>query len=176
MRRSVLGIFGFLSLSHSAAHAQSSVVRGQVVLQGDGQPLPYTTVVLLPQGTQRLTTDSGTFALSDLPPGEVRLRFKRIGFAPKDTLVVLAPGATLRIQVAMTPLATARTNRMPSDSRHIADYTHWTRFIEVVPGIPVMFEWESRNVFRNGSPPFVQTGKVFDIRWTDSTRAKIDTR
>ena len=31
-----------------------------------------------------------------------------------------------------------------------------------------------------GSPsgnnaPFVQTGKVFDIRWTDSTRVKVDT-
>ena len=103
VRRSVLGIFAFLSLSLSAAHAQSSVVRGQVVLQGDRQPLPYTTV--MSQGTQRLTTDSGTFALIDLPPGEVRLRFKRIGFAPKDTLVVLAPGEALRIQVEMTPLA-----------------------------------------------------------------------
>jgi hypothetical protein len=35
--RSILGSFAFLSLSMSAAHAQSSVVRGQVVLQGDGQ-------------------------------------------------------------------------------------------------------------------------------------------
>jgi len=340
--RSIPGIFAFIAISLSAAHAQSSVVRGQVVLQGDRQPLPYTTVILLPHGTLRLTTDSGTFALIDLPPGEVRLRFKRIGFAPKDTLVVLAPGAKLTIQVEMTPLAIslptvvvsgrctnetpfepksailaelfdqvnqhaermtllatakpfvmraatvggvrdpkkpfvptrvdtlergplpvvryepkrvarrgtgtyagswmihvpelpdfadtaftnnhcfqyagqtrfetdsviavefepvpwldkevdikgtiylrvetyqlvaleARTNRMPSDSRHIADYTHRTRFKEVVPGIPVMFEWELRNVFRNGSPPFVQTGKVFDIRWTDSTRVKADT-
>jgi carboxypeptidase family protein len=338
--RSTLGIFAFLSLSPLAAHAQSAVVRGQVVLQGDGQPLPYTTVIS--QGTQRLTSDSGTFVLIDLPPGEVRLRFKRIGFAPKDTLVVLAPGATLRIQVEMTRLAIslpavvvsgrctneapleprsavlaelfdqvnqnaermtllatakpfvmraasvggfrnpdrpfvpirvdtlergplpvvryepkrvarrgtgsyagswlihmpelpdfadtaftnnhcfryagqtrfetdsviavefepvpwldkevdikgtiylrvdgyqlvalmARTNRMPSDSRHIANYTHQTRFKEVVPGIPVMFEWELRNAFRDGSPPFVQTGNVFDIRWTDSTRAKVDT-
>src|SRR4029450_4229648 len=103
--RSLPAVFAFVAISLSAAHAQSSVVRGQVVLQGDRQPLPYTTVVLLPQGIQRLTTDSGTFALIDLPPGEVRLRFKRIGFAPKDTLVVLAPGATMRSQVAMTPLA-----------------------------------------------------------------------
>jgi hypothetical protein len=340
--RSILGIFAFLSLSLSAVHAQSSIVRGQVVLQGDGQPLPYTTVTLVSQGTQRLTSDSGMFVLVDVPPGEVRLRFKRIGFAPKDTLVVLAPGATARIRVEMMRLAihlpevvvsgrctnetpfepkpgilaelfdqvnqnaermtllatakpfvmraatvggfrdpkkpfvptrvdtlergplpvvryepkrvarrgtgtyagswmihmpelpdfadtafannhcfhyagqtrfetdsviavefepvpwldkevdikgtiylrvdnyqlvalVARTNRMPSDSRHIADYTHQTRFKEVVPGIPVMFEWELRNVFRNGSPPFVQTGKVFDSRWTDSTRARIDT-
>jgi hypothetical protein len=34
---------------------------------------------------------------------------------------------------------------------------------------------ELRNVFRNGSPPFVQSGRVFDIRWTDSTRVKVDT-
>jgi hypothetical protein len=339
--RSILGIFAFLGLSLPAAHAQTSIVRGQVVLQGDGQPLPYTTVVLLSQGTGRLTSDSGTFVLADVPPGEVRLRFKRIGFVPKDTLVVLAPGATARIRVEMMRLAidlpevvvsgrctnetpfepkpgvlaelfdqinqnaermtllaiakpfvmraasvggfrdpkkpfvptrvdtlergplpvvryepkrvarrgtgsyagswlihmpelpdfadtaftnnhcfhyagqtrfetdsviavdfdpvpwldkevdikgtiylrvdgyqlvalVARTNRMPADSRHIADYTHQTRFKEVVPGIPVMFEWELRNVFRNGSPPFVQTGKVFDIRWTDSTRVKVD--
>ena len=43
------------------------------------------------------------------------------------------------------------------------------------PGIPVMFERELRNVFRSGSLPFVQTGKVFDIRWTDPTHMKIDT-
>jgi hypothetical protein len=340
--RSILGIFAFAGISVPAAHAQSAAVRGQVVLQDDGQPLPYTTVTLLSQGTQRLTSDNGTFVLIELPPGEVHLRFKRIGFVPKDTIVVLAPGETARIRVERSRLAiplpavvvsgrctnetpfaprsailaelfdqvnqhaerrtllstakpfvmrtasvgglrdpakpfvptrvdtvergplpvvryepkrvarrgtgryagswmihmpelpdfadtgftnnhcfryagqtrfetdsviavefepvpwldkevdvegtiylrvdtyqlvalVARTNRLPSDSRHIADYTHRTRFMEVVPGIPVMFEWELRNVFRNGSPPFVQTGKVFDIRWTDSTRARVDT-
>ena len=340
--RSVLGIFAFAAISPLATHAQSSVVRGQVVLQGDGQPLPYTTVSLLSQGIQRLTSDSGTFVLIDLPPGEVRLRFKRIGFTPKDTVVVLASGEAARIRIEMARLAIrlpevvvsgrctndtpleprtpyfaelfaqvsqnaermtllatakpfvmrtasvggvrdrkkpfvpmrvdtmergplpvvryepkrvarrgtgpfagawmihmpeladfadtaftnnhcfhyagqtrfemdsviavdfepvpwldkevdikgtiylrvdnyqlvalmARTNRMPAGSRHIADYTHQTRFKEVVPGIPVMFEWELRNVFRNGSPPFVYTGKVFDIRWIDSTRVKVDT-
>jgi hypothetical protein len=333
--RSILGIFAFAVISLPAAHAQSSVVRGQVVLQGDGQALPYTTVALLSQGTQRLTSDSGGFVLIDVPPGEVRLRFKRIGFAPKDTVFVLAPGATVQLRVEMTRLAiplpavvvsgrctnetpfepkprilaelfdqvnqnaermtllatakpfvmraasvgglrdpkkpfvpmradtvergplpvvryepkrvarrgtgafagswgiympelsdfadtaftnnhcffyagqtrfetdsviavefepvpwldkevdvkgtmylrvdgyqlvalVARTNRMPANARHIADYTQETRFREVVPSIPVMFEWELKNVFRNGSPPFVQTGKVFEIRWTDS--------
>ena len=340
--RSLLGILASVAISLPAAHAQSSVVRGQVVLRDDGQPLPYTTVALLTRGTQRLTSESGTFVLSDLPPGEVRLRFKRIGFVPKDTLMVLAPGATARIRVEMTRLIlqlptvvvsgrctnrtpfepraailaelfdqvyqnaermtllatarpfvmrtasvgglrnpdgafvpmrvdttergplpvvryepkrvarrgtgryagswmihmpelpdfadtaftnnhcfryggqtrfemdsviavefepvpwldkevdikgtiyfrvdsyqlvalVARTSRMPSDSRHIADYTHQTRFKEVVPGIPVMADWELRNVFRNGSPPFVYTGTVFDIRWTDSTSVKVDT-
>jgi hypothetical protein len=339
--RSILGLLVFATISPVAAHAQNAVVRGQV-LQRDGQPLPYATVTLLSQGTQHLTSDAGAFVLIDLPPGEVRLRFKRIGFAPKDTVVVVAPGATARIRVEMarlairlpevvvsgrctneTPFETrspmlaelfdqvsqnaermtllatakpfvmrtasvggvrdprkpfvpmrvdttergplpvvryepkrvarrgtgsfagswmihvpelpdfadtaftnnhcfryagqtrfemdsviavefepvpwldrevdimgtiylrvddyqlvaleARTNRMPANSRHIADYTHRTRFKEVVPGIRVMFEWELMNVFRNGSPPFVYSGKVFEIRWTDSTHLKVDT-
>ena len=67
--RAIPGIVAFLSLSLSAAHAQSSVVRGQVVLQGDGQALPYATVTLVSQGIQRLTSDSGTFVLMvNLPP------------------------------------------------------------------------------------------------------------
>ncbi len=332
--RPILVVLACAALSAPTALAQSSIIRGQVVLEGGGQPLPYTTVTLLSQGTQRLTSESGTFALADLPPGELRLRFKRIGFAPKDTVVVLAPGATTQIRVQMVRLAIrlpevvvlpcrnetpfeprspvlaelfdqvnqaaermrllaaakpfvmrtasvggirdprkpfvpirvdtlergplpvvryepkrvarpgtgafagswqihmpelpdfadtaftnnhclhyagqtrfdadsviavefepvpwlekevdikgtiylrvtdyqlvaldARINRMPSSAQNLADYTHQTRFKEVVPGIPVFFEWELKNVFRNGSPPFVYTGKVFDIRWTDS--------
>src|SRR5215211_2526487 len=96
--RSILGIFAFAVVSLPCAHAQSSVVRGQVVLQGGGPTLPYTTVALLSQGTQRLTGDSGAVVLVDVPPGEVRLRFKRIGFAPRDTVVVLAPGAAARVR------------------------------------------------------------------------------
>jgi hypothetical protein len=73
----------------------------------------------------------------------------------------------LRVDDYQLVALVARTNRLPTDSRSIADYAHLTRFKEVVRGIPVMFEWETRNVFRNGSPPFVQTGKVFDIRWIE---------
>jgi hypothetical protein len=31
--------------------------------------------------------------LTNLPPGEVRLRFRRIGYAPKDTAFTLAANA-----------------------------------------------------------------------------------
>jgi hypothetical protein len=81
----------------------------------------------------------------------------------------------LRVDGYQLVALVARINRMPSNSRHIADYTHRTRFKEVVPGIPMMVDWELRNVFRNGSPPFVQTGKVFEIRWTNATPVKVDT-
>ena len=81
----------------------------------------------------------------------------------------------LRVDGYQLVALVARTNRLPADSRHIADYTHRTLFREVVPGIPVLVEWELRNAFRNGSPPFVQTGRVFDMRWAGSTRVKVDT-
>jgi len=82
-----------------------STVTGQVVLQADGQPLGFTTISVLSQRTQRLASDSGTFLLRGLPPGEVRLRFRQIGFAPKDTAFVVAAGETARIRIEMTRLA-----------------------------------------------------------------------
>lgn len=102
---SIPRVFALAVFSLPSARAQSALVRGQVVLRDDGQPLPYTTVALVSQGSQRLTSDSGRFVLADLPPGEVRLRFKRIGFVAKDTVLVLAPGAAVRIRVEMTRMA-----------------------------------------------------------------------
>lgn len=81
----------------------------------------------------------------------------------------------LRVDDYQLVALVARTNRLPADSRHIANYTHQTRFREIVPGLPAMFDWELTNIFRNGSPPFVQTGRVFDIRWADGTAVKLDT-
>lgn len=54
---------------------------------------------------QLLTGESGTFMLHNLPAGEVRLRFKRIGFAPKDTALSVAANDTARIRIEMTRLA-----------------------------------------------------------------------
>ena len=80
-------------------------VTGQVVLRADGQPLGFTTISVLSQRTQRLASDSGTFVLRGLPPGEIRLRFRQIGFAPKDTSFIVAAGETARIRIEMTRLA-----------------------------------------------------------------------
>ena len=43
--------------------------------------------------------------LRDPPPGEVRLRFRRIGFAPKDTALVAGANDTVRVRIEMTRLA-----------------------------------------------------------------------
>jgi hypothetical protein len=92
-------------LALTDARAQHATVAGDVVLRDGGAPLGFITVSLLAQDKQFLTGATGTFLLRDLPPGEVRLRFRRIGFVPKDTTLTLAPGDTARIHIAMTQLA-----------------------------------------------------------------------
>jgi hypothetical protein len=341
IRRHTFCAFACAIVALPAAHAQTAAVSGQVVLRDDGQPLAYTTISVLPQATQRLTSDSGTFLLLNLPAGAVRLRFKRLGFAPKDTVLTVAANDTVHVRIQMTRIAidlpavvvsgrctnetpfetrpaylaelfdqvkqnaerlkllaqakpfvmqtaqvggyrnpdepfapirldtadraplpvvtyepkrvarrgegryrgswvimmpelpdfadtaftnnhcfhyagqtrfegdsviavdfepvpwldkevdikgtiylrvdgyqlvglSARLNRLPRDNRRILEYTHRTLFREVVPGIPVPIEWELKNVYRSGSLPFIATGHVIDIRWTDSTNVKVD--
>ena len=90
--------------AQSALAAQNATITGRVVLRDDGQPLGFTTISVLSQGTQRLASDSGTFVLRNLAPGEVRLRFRRIGFTPTDTAFTVAAGDTARIWIEMTRL------------------------------------------------------------------------
>jgi hypothetical protein len=103
MRAALFAILWW-STALSAARAQVATITGRVVLRGDGQPLGFTTISVLSQGTQLLASDSGTFVLRRLPPGEVRLRFRRIGFVPSDTTFTIAAGDTARIRIEMTRL------------------------------------------------------------------------
>lgn len=95
-------VIAALLCAGATAAAQTVTVSGQVVLKEDGQPLGFTTVSVLSQGTQLLTSESGRFLLTNLPPGEVRLRFKRIGFSPRDTTLTVAANDTARLSVQMT--------------------------------------------------------------------------
>lgn len=71
----------------------------------DGSPLGYTGVAILSQARDRLTTEQGTFRFELLPPGALRVRFRRVGFSPVDTQVVLRAGDTLQLAVSMQRLA-----------------------------------------------------------------------
>jgi hypothetical protein len=89
----------------SAARAQTATVAGEVVAREGGEPLAFTTVAVPARGAQRLASETGTFTLRDLPPGAVRLRFTRIGYAPRETTLTVAAGETARVRVAMSRLA-----------------------------------------------------------------------
>src|SRR4051812_42072478 len=93
-----------LALLVVAPGLQAQVVIGEIVLKETGRPLEYTTVGVLTQGRQFLTNEQGRFGLGGLPAGQLRLRFKRIGFVARDTTLVLAAGDTARLRIEMTRL------------------------------------------------------------------------
>jgi hypothetical protein len=91
-----------LGLVSRAAAAQNATVVGEVFVAG-GDRMPYATVSVLLQGRQLLTDANGRFVFS-VPAGELRLRFKRIGFVPDDTTIMVAAGDTARLRIEMTRL------------------------------------------------------------------------
>jgi hypothetical protein len=90
-----------VALPALTATAQSATIDGEVFVSG-GDRMPYATVSVL-SGRQLLTNATGRFILT-VPAGEVRLRFKRIGFTPRDTTLHVAAGDTARVRIAMTRL------------------------------------------------------------------------
>jgi hypothetical protein len=96
-----------VSTALSAARAQHATVVGRVVVRESGAPVASAAVSVLPAGAQRLAGEDGAFVLRDLPQGEVRLRFRRIGFAPKDTTLVVGANDTAQVRIEMTRLALA---------------------------------------------------------------------
>jgi hypothetical protein len=86
------------------AHAQHATLVARAIEGKVGEPLGFTSVSVPQLGIQRLTTESGTIVLRDLSPGEVRLRFRRIGFAPKDTVITVVANDTARISIEMARL------------------------------------------------------------------------
>ena len=104
MRTPFLVVVGAVA-SLSAARAQSAAIAGQVLARDGGEPLVSTTVSVMSQGTPTLANESGQFMLRNLAAGEIRLRLKRIGYAPKDTALTIGASDTVRLRIEMTRLA-----------------------------------------------------------------------
>jgi len=100
----------------SALAAQTGTIHGAVVAADNGERLGYTVVASPPTGGERFTTDSGTFTMLDVPAGTVRLRFRHLGFTPREMTVTVAPAQTTTLRVALTRVAlTLSTMRVVAD-------------------------------------------------------------
>ena len=89
----------------SSLVAQSGTIRGAVVAADNGERLGYTLVAELTTARERFTSDSGTFTLAGVPPGPVRLRFRHLGFTPREMTVDVAPAQTVTLRVELTRFA-----------------------------------------------------------------------
>jgi TonB-dependent receptor len=108
----LLALLAFAPLPAAAQPAALGRVSGQVLneatrayLEGAEVSLAATEAPAAPATRAPLSTTTdreGVFAFSDLPPGEYRLGVRYPGLTAFDTTVVLAPGGTPRVEVALS--------------------------------------------------------------------------
>jgi hypothetical protein len=86
-----------------------TAVFGRVVGQvtdGGTQTISDVDVTVVGQdGVRAISNPQGRFALMNLEPGLVHVRFTRIGYAPRTATLVVQPGRTSQITAAMAPEA-----------------------------------------------------------------------
>src|SRR4030095_5186936 len=73
---------------------------GTVVLQVRSESGPATQVEVQAAGPTA-TTDNRGEATLQIPPGEVEIHFRRVGFAPKDIRAMVISGQTIRVNVEL---------------------------------------------------------------------------
>jgi hypothetical protein len=126
MRAPLAAVAACALAAPAASRAQGATVAGQVVSREGAEPLGFTTVAVPSLGLRLLASEGGAFTLRGLPPGTVRLRFTRIGYAPRDTALAVAADGTARVRVEMTRLVLrlptmlvngACTDRTPFEER-----------------------------------------------------------
>jgi hypothetical protein len=140
------------------AHAQNATVVARTVERGSGASIAFTAVSVRTRGIERLTNETGTILLRELPPGAVGLRFRRIGFAPKDTVVTVAANDTARLRVEMTRLAI----QLPTE--RVGTCTDRNPFEEKSPVLAELFDQVRQNAERLA---LLVKERPFIIEWAE---------
>lgn len=102
-------IFGALVIAlvfqPASLAAQGTTVLQLRALSDGGAPLANSLVSIPRLRVTRFTDITGGVTFADLPPGELRLQIRRLGFQPKDTTLELTAGATQTVMVTLTRVA-----------------------------------------------------------------------
>lgn len=98
MRRVAATLLLVASLPLAARAQEVRQVRVAVVAFGTGEAVGFSVVAAPALGIERFAGASGVVVVA-APPGELRLSVKRLGFVPKDTLIVVSgePGQSVVI-------------------------------------------------------------------------------
>jgi TonB-linked SusC/RagA family outer membrane protein len=103
---------GLLWAVHLGAQTPTGAITGRVVDSTSQQPLSGVSVRI--EGTTRgtLSRDDGSFLLTGLPAGALRLRAQRIGYAPQEREVTVTAGVPITVEFVMAPRATILTGEV----------------------------------------------------------------
>jgi hypothetical protein len=91
-----------LALGASYAYAQKGTLRG-VVSDSAGAPISNANVGIVALKELTRTDDHGRFAFRKLPPGEVEVSVRRLGYQPHSVYVVVTPASVDSLSVKLVP-------------------------------------------------------------------------
>jgi hypothetical protein len=100
-----------LVLALAAAPAGAATVSTRVTDAATAMPLAGALVRALPGGLECTTDDTGACAV-ELPPGQHTVEVWVIGYARAERPITLAPGVTVRIDIALTEAPLAVSERV----------------------------------------------------------------
>ena len=106
--KEVFALMVMVVVGSAATFSQDAAVRGVVIDEVTGAPMPFVSVVIQ-GGTMGVSTDlDGNFELGGIRPGLVNLAFSSIGYQPATRLEVeVTPSRPAFLTVEMSPLAVA---------------------------------------------------------------------
>src|SRR5687768_7537520 len=90
-----------------AATAGTATVTGTVISDGTGNPIPFSTVKLVPLDREKFAERNGSFVFYSVPPGTYRLQARMLGYVPVDTAFQAVPNQTMRMTVTMARIPTS---------------------------------------------------------------------
>ena len=79
----------FAMLSFPVLYSQTSGIKGVVLEDKTGQPLPGATVTIKGQNKSRVTGAEGTFSFSKIAPGTYEVSVTALGFQEKDVTEII---------------------------------------------------------------------------------------
>lgn len=91
--------------------------RGVLLDQEDNQPVPYATVSVPEVGETRLTDSSGAWRISGVATGGYNVHVRRIGYTPKDTVVVIGAETPVRIDTIHMSRSPVRLSRVTVEGK-----------------------------------------------------------
>jgi TonB-linked SusC/RagA family outer membrane protein len=80
------------------AGQQAGTLQGRVLAANSMRPLPGAQVMVLGVDRAALVTASGTFSITDIPPGEYTVRAQMLGYATIDRTVTVAAGSAQSLE------------------------------------------------------------------------------
>jgi TonB-dependent receptor len=84
-------------------YEKNGSISGKVVDDTDSAPLPGATVQVKATTTGSATSINGDFLISSVPPGNVTLVVRFIGYAEKELQVEVKPGETTNVNIGLSP-------------------------------------------------------------------------